>query len=153
MSSNQPLVPDFPRGPVRDSGPLRAAREAFAALNDGQHPVTLDGTLFPGLPDRELRLDELQTWLLDRRCSHATRDAVWAHLVVRARTDGADRAVFVAACVGLALPTLARLARGLTRSFADDPNDLHAAVLAGFLAELAVIDLSAPAILVRLIHL
>lgn len=130
-----------------DSGALRAARADFAAVSRGAYPVTVDGALFSGLPDRELGVDELQAWLLDPQCSRATRDAVWAHLVVRARTEGA---VWTAACVGLALPTLTRLARQLSRRFADDPSDLHAAVVAGFLSALAMIDLGAPEILARL---
>lgn len=129
------------------SGPLQAAREDFAALHRGQHPVRLDGSLFPGLPDRDLDLRELRTRLLDPCCSAATRDAVWAHVVVRARAEGA---VFTAVCVGLALPTLARLARRLSHRFAADPSDLHAAVLTGFIAELAMIDVGSPNILVRL---
>lgn len=147
LNPRETVPPVLPRSPGRDSGPLQAAREDFAIVCRGDHPVMLNGSLFPGVPDRAVGLEELQAWLLDPHCSRATRDAVWAHLVMRARTDGA---VLSAACVGLALPMLTRLARRLSHRFADDPSDLHAAVLAGFTAELAVIDLGQPEILVRL---
>ena len=61
-----------------DSGALRAVRADFAAVSRGAYPVTVDGALFSGLPDRELGVDELQAWLLNPQCSRATRDAVWA---------------------------------------------------------------------------
>ena len=133
--------------PARDSEPLQAAREDFDSVSRAAHPVRLDGRSFSGVPNRDLELEELRSWLLHPRCSSRTRDAVWAYLVRRSRTEGA---VFTAVCVGMALPMLTRLARRLSRRFADDPSDLHAAVLAGFVAELAVIDLDLPEIAVRL---
>ncbi|WP_229812648.1 hypothetical protein [Lentzea flava] len=89
----------------------------------------------------------MRSRLLRRGCSQKLRDEVWAHLVLRARTDGATWTV---GCVGVALPALIATASTLSAKFADDPSDIHAAVLAGFVAELTVVDLRKPRIMLRL---
>ncbi|MBB5155891.1 hypothetical protein [Saccharopolyspora phatthalungensis] len=132
---------------VRDCMPLDAARAAFEWLVTGPHPVSLDGRLFPGMPSRRVPLNEVRDRLLRRRCPQATRDAVWAHLVLRSRTEGATWTV---GCVGVALPALTRIAATLSARFAGDVTDIHAAVLAGFLSEIARIDLRKPRIMLRL---
>jgi hypothetical protein len=127
--------------------PMDAARSAFEWLVAGPHPVSVDGGLFPGLPARRVPLDELRDRLLHRRCPQTVRDVVWAHLVLLARTEGGARTV---GAVGVALPALTRIAATLSARFAGDPSDVHAAVLAGFVAELGVIDLRRPRIMLRL---
>lgn len=131
----------------RELMPLDAARTAFTWLVTGPHPVSVDGRLFPGLPDRLLPLNEVRARLLRRRCGQATRDAMWAHLVLRSRTEGATWTI---GCVGVALPALTRIAATLTARFVGDPSDIHAAVLTGFVTELARIDLRKPRVMVRL---
>ena len=126
---------------------LDIARDAFTWLVTGPHPVSLNGRLFPGLPDRHIPLDEVRDRLLARRCPQATRDAVWAHLVLRSRTEGATWTV---AAVGVALPALTSVAATLSDRFAGDPADVHAEVLRGFLAALSTIDLRPPRIMLRL---
>jgi hypothetical protein len=126
---------------------LDIARDTFTWLVTGPHPVSLNGRLFPGLPDRRLPLDEVRDRLLARRCPQATRDAVWAHLVLRSRTEGATWTV---AAVGVALPALTSVAATLTNRFAGDPADVHAEVLRGFLTALSTIDLRPPRIMLRL---
>ncbi|MGA8115676.1 MAG: hypothetical protein WCA46_18610 [Actinocatenispora sp.] len=126
---------------------LDIARDTFTWLVTGPHPVSLNGRLFPGLPDRYIPLDEVRDRLLARRCPQATRDAVWAHLVLRSRTEGATWTV---AAVGVALPALTSVAATLTNRFAGDPADVHAEVLRGFLAALSTIDLRPPRIMLRL---
>ncbi|MDX8031691.1 hypothetical protein SK803_15810 [Lentzea sp. BCCO 10_0856] len=126
---------------------LDIARDAFNWLVTGPHPVSLNGRLFTGLPDRDISLDEVRDRLLARRCSQATRDAVWAHLVLRSRTEGATWTV---AAVGVALPALTSVAATLSDRFAGDPADVHAEVLRGFLAALSTIDLRPPRIILRL---
>ena len=126
---------------------LDIARDTFTWLVTGPHPVSLNGRLFPGLPDRYVPLDEVRDRLLARRCPQATRDAVWAHLVLRSRTEGATWTV---AAVGVALPALTSVAAILTNRFADDPADVHAEVLRGFLTALSTIDLRPPRIMLRL---
>lgn len=142
--------PERSGGRGRDASvvmPLDAARSAFEWLVTGPSPVCLDGRLFAGMPDRAVPLDEVRARLLHRRCGQTTRDAVWAHLVLRSRTEGATWTV---ACVGMALPALTRLAARLCGRFAGDVCDIHAAVLAGFVAELERVDLRKPRIMLRL---
>ncbi|MFJ8965329.1 hypothetical protein ACIRG5_38685 [Lentzea sp. NPDC102401] len=129
------------------SNSLDVARDAFNWLVTGPHPVSLNGRLFTGLPDRDIPLDEVRDRLLARECSQATRDAVWAHLVLRSRTEGATWTV---AAVGVALPALLSVAATLTDRLASDPADVHAEVLRGFLAALATVDLRSPRIMLRL---
>lgn len=138
----------FPRAAFgRDSMPLDAARSAFEWLVTGPHPVSVDGRMFPGLPPRRVPLNEVRDRLLHRRCAQVTRDAVWAHLVLLSSTDGGTWTV---GCTGVALPALTTIAAKLSAKFAGDPSDIHAAVLTGFLAELAHIDLRKPRIMLRL---
>lgn len=138
----------FPRsGFERDSMPLDAARSAFEWLVTGPNPVSVDGRLFPGLPARRVPLNELRDRLLRRRCPQALRDAAWAHLVLLARTEGGTWTV---GAVGVALPALTSIAATLSAKFAGDPSDIHAAVLAGFVAELGEIDLRRPRVMLRL---
>lgn len=126
---------------------LDIARSTFTWLVTGPNPVSLNGRLFPDLPDRQIALDEVRDRLLARRCPQRTRDAVWAHLVLRARAEGATWTV---AAVGVALPALTSVAATLSNRFAGDPADVHAEVLRGFLAALAVVDLRRPRIMLRL---
>ncbi|WP_233576205.1 hypothetical protein [Saccharopolyspora rhizosphaerae] len=113
----------------------------------GPEPITVNGRDFPDLPARMLRLDELRDCLLRRGCSQDTRDAVWAHLVSASRAEGA---VWTLGCVGVAAPALIRTSAALTSRFVGDTADIEAAVLAGFIAELAQIDCSRKQIMVRL---
>ncbi|NUT52794.1 MAG: hypothetical protein HOV94_36735 [Saccharothrix sp.] len=131
----------------RDDMPLDAARSAFEWLVTGPHPVGVDGRLFPGLPARRVPLNEVRDRLLRRRCPQTLRDAVWAHLVLLARTEGG---AWTVGAVGVALPALTSITATLSARFAGDPRDIHAAVLAGFVAELGVIDLRRPRIMLRL---
>ncbi|WP_275294614.1 hypothetical protein [Amycolatopsis sp. La24] len=135
------------RGDERVPNSLDIARDAFAWLVTGPEPVSLNGRAFPGLPDRRIPLDEVRDRLLARRCPQATRDAVWAHLVLRSRVEGATWTV---AAVGVALPALTSVAATLSARFAGDPADIHAEVLRGFLSELPTIDLRRPRIMLRL---
>lgn len=132
---------------TREWMPLDAARTAFEWLVTGPEPVLVEGRLFPGFPARRVPLNEVRDRLLWRRCPQVTRDAVWAHLVVRSRTEGA---IWTVGCVGVALPALTTIAARLSARFAGDPSDIHAAVLTGFLTELAHIDVGKPRIMVRL---
>jgi len=129
------------------SNSLDIARDTFTWLVTGPHPVSLNGRLFPGLPNRYLPLDEVRDRLLARRCTQATRDAVWAHLVLRSRIEGATWTV---AAVGVALPALTSVAATLSDRFAGDPADVHAEVLRGFLSALSDIDLRPPRVMLRL---
>lgn len=137
--------PDF----VTESDVFAMARSSFAWLVTGPDPLSVDGRKVPGLPPRDVVLDELGTLLLAEDCDQTTRDAAWAYLITRARAEGGTWTV---ACVGLALPVLLRAAAIVTRRFTGDTHDLNAAVLTGFLAELREVDLVRPAILARLYY-
>lgn len=126
---------------------LDVARDVFNWLVTGPDPVSVDGRLFAGLPSRQLPLDEVRDHLMARRCTQATRDAVWAHLVLRSRTEGATWTV---AAVGVALPALTSVTATLAARFPDDPADVAAEVIHGFLAALSTVDLRRPRIMLRL---
>ena len=127
--------------------PLDVARDSFAALTAGPSPTVVDGRDFPGLPNRDIPLDELRDRLLSRHCSPTTRDAVWRYLVGRSRNEGA---AWTLACAGMALPALAGVAQWLWARFPGEVYDVHAEVLTGFLKALATVDLNRPRVLVRL---
>jgi hypothetical protein len=131
----------------RDSLPLDAARTAFEWLVAGPHPASVEGWRFPGLPRRRVPLDELRDLLLNPDLPMSTVDPVWVHLVTRSRDEGDAATV---GCVGVALPALFSIAAELCAPFADDHHDIHAALLTGFLSELAIIDLARPWVMWRL---
>ncbi|MDT0307216.1 hypothetical protein RM780_09600 [Streptomyces sp. DSM 44917] len=136
-----------PAGPQMRQLPLDTARECFGWLVTGPAPLALDGRAIPGLPDRELPLDELRDRLLRRCCPQAARDAVWAELVTRARREGAT---WTLACAGMALPSLASTVSWLAARYPGDPFDIQAEVLSGFLNAVATVDLERPQVLARL---
>ncbi|MGH3761314.1 hypothetical protein [Actinophytocola sp.] len=113
----------------------------------GPDPLSIDGRFFPGLPRRRVPLNELRELLLDPGVPMPTVDLVWMHLVTRSRDEGN---AWTIACVGVALPALFAIAAELCAPYADDHRDIHAAVLTGFLSELASINLARPWILWRL---
>ncbi|HVQ89545.1 MAG TPA: hypothetical protein VMU51_00795, partial [Mycobacteriales bacterium] len=80
-------------------------------------------------------------------CPRRVRDAVWRHLVLRSRVEGATWTV---ACVGVALPALASVASWLAERYPGDRGDIHAEVLTGFLTGLATVDLRPPGVFTRL---
>lgn len=131
----------------QDSLPLDSARTAFEWLVTGPDPLSIDGRFFPGLPERRVPLDELRALLLDTRLPLPAVDLVWMHLVTRSRDEGG---AWTVACVGVALPALFAIAAELCAKYADDHRDVHAAVLTGFLAELATINLARPWVMWRL---
>jgi hypothetical protein len=130
-----------------DSLPLDAVRTTFEWLVTGPRPACVEGWRFPGLPRRRVPLNELRDLLLDPQLPMTTVDPVWVHLVTRSRDEGDAATV---ACVGVALPALFAIAADLCAPFTDDHHDIHAAILTGFLAELATIDLARPWVMWRL---
>ncbi|XVS61877.1 hypothetical protein ACQPYE_26785 [Actinosynnema sp. CA-299493] len=126
---------------------MDAARTAFEWLVTGPDPLSVEGRRFPGLPRRRVPLDELRELLLDHALPMSTVDPVWVHLVTRSRDEGGAATV---GCVGVALPALFAIAAELCGPFADEHHDIHAAVLTGFLSELARADLDRPWVMWRL---
>jgi hypothetical protein len=131
----------------RDSLALDNARTAFDWLVTPPAPLSIDGRFFPGLPDRRVPLDELRELLCDRHLPMSAVDLVWMHLVGRSRDEGG---AWTVACVGVALPALFAIAADLCAPYADDHRDIHAAVLTGFLSELATVNLARPWVMWRL---
>jgi hypothetical protein len=127
--------------------PLDIVRDCFALLVAGPQPLALDGHTLAGLPDRPIPLDELRDRLMARTCPQATRDAAWTQVIRRSRAEGAGWTV---GCAGMALPALAGVARQLAAHTSGDHRDVHAEVLAGFVAVLPTVDLDRPRIAVRL---
>ncbi len=135
------------RGPVPTPNALDLIRTNFAVLVAEPRPLSIDGRAFGGLPDATLPLSQVRDRLLAGGCPQATRDAVWAHLVTRARTSGGDWTIGAA---GVGLPALTAIAARLTSRFAADPSDIHAEIVSGFLAALTTVDVTRPRIMVRL---
>lgn len=128
--------------------PLQAAEAAFCALADGPRARTVDGMLLgDGFPQREIPLRELKAILLHPSCGFAARDAAWRFVVGAARSD---EGIWAVVAVGLALPGLKRIAARLPRHLPYERAELEQELLAGFLEELAVIDLARERIVARL---
>jgi hypothetical protein len=136
-----------PRRTLVAESSLAVAETAYRLLTSGPAALSFDGRGYPGLPGRELALPQLRPRLLARSCPRSTRDAVWAELVRRSRTQGA---AWTVACVGMALPALMRLAGELCSTLADGKADVHAEILRGFLTGLTTVDLDRPSIVSRL---
>lgn len=130
-----------------ESDALDAVRDAFDALVRGPDPLSIEGRLFPRLPDHRLRLDRVRHLMLAPGCRPATRDAVWSHLVLRARTDTPAWKVGAA---GMALPALTSITADLTGRFGCDRDDVAGEVLSGFLDGVETVDVSRPDIITRL---
>jgi hypothetical protein len=136
-------------GIVCPSSPLSAAASAYAALTCEPDPLALDlGPIARAHPDAGLPtgvqpLPALSAWLQEHRDAFAARDAVWAQLVRRARTDGRE---WLIAAVGMAMPALIRYAADLSALYRGDRDDVDAEILTGFLSALRDrVDLSRPA--------
>ncbi|WP_238783064.1 hypothetical protein [Streptomyces monomycini] len=123
-------------------------REEFSRLVDGAGPPTVDGAAFAHLPDRMLGLGELRDLLLRPQCPGSVRDAVWAHLVARARAEGG---CWTVACAGMALPALVRVAAWVAARYPGEVQDVEAEALAGFFAGLATVDLGRAHVLLRVV--
>ena len=139
-----PSPGDHEKGPTNA---LDSARETFGWLTAGDHPVAVDGRMFDHLPDRIIPVDELRDLLLAPGCPRRVWDQVWAHVISRARNEGGTWTIVA---TGLALPMLTGLATRLTERFANDPSDIHAEIVRGFLDALQTVDLAEGRIMIRL---
>jgi hypothetical protein len=133
--------PDAPETAGPDGyrlGPLDSADAAFRALATGPAPLALNpASLDPGLPDRDVPLDELKALLLHPATSSTARNKVWAELVRRARTGGP---AWVIGLAGIAMPGLRRAVAAQAGACRGDREDLESEVLAGFLAAMRGLD-------------
>lgn len=129
---------------------LSVAQEQFRLLVTGPDPLSIDGTeIGHGLPARLIDLAEVMALLLDPRAGDAMKDAIWAHLVRRARVDGAS---WVIGCVGVAMPGLKNLAARMTRGCSPHlVDDIVSELVTEFVARLSRIDLDRRNIAPRLL--
>ncbi|MFG1705435.1 hypothetical protein ACFLIM_19780 [Nonomuraea sp. M3C6] len=134
---------------VTDHSPLDVAEHVFQLLAYAPGGLALDGTaLSHELPRRQVPLAELRELLTSNTLLGATRDIVWRELVIRARRDGPQ---WLAAAVGTAVPALRRIGGRLCLYHAaEERADIHAAVLAAFIATVKDIDIDRPNILPRM---
>ncbi|WP_433657949.1 hypothetical protein ACQPW1_39460 [Nocardia sp. CA-128927] len=123
---------------------LAVVRSKFDQI--ARNPVFLTAGVVAGLGDQDLRADQLRDLLLDPALPITTVDAAWVYLVGRSRAEGGDATL---ACAGIAWPMLTGVAARLSR-WARDQRDLEAAILAGFVAALAQVDLDRRFVLHRL---
>lgn len=137
--SDDPLLMEAP------SLVFSSAQQAFRFLVTGPAPLVLDGHLFAGLPARIVDLRELARLL--PATSHSTQDAVWADLVVRAQTGSS---AWTVGAVGVALPSLVKIACELCTGYSGDVEDVDNEVLAGFCRKLRSLDPDAGRIFARL---
>jgi hypothetical protein len=133
------------------ASPLQAAGRAFDLLTAVPTVHLFDANGFAGLPQRELELPALRRVLLSASTTPAQRDAVWRHLVDRARRDDASGRTSTVLTVGLALPGLTRIAGRLARGWRGDVADLDGEILAGFLLRLRTLDTDGQRVLGRLL--
>jgi hypothetical protein len=134
--------PDAPETAGPDGhglGPLDSADAAFRVLVTGPRPLALNpARLVPGLPDRDVPLDELRAMLLHPATSGRARNKVWAELVRRAR---AGNPAWVIGLAGVAMPGLRRAVAAVAGAWRGEREDLEIEVLAGFLAAMRGLDL------------
>lgn len=107
--------------------------------------VVIDGRSVAGLKARDYRLPEISGILLATPTSPDLVDAIWAHLVELVRADAA----WQVAVIGLASPSLRRLAARICATTALDAADVNSEILCGFIETLHVVDLSERAGLFR----
>jgi hypothetical protein len=118
---------------------LDAVGEAFGFLTHEPGPLELHGAdLGDALPRTWLRLDDMQTLMLDPATACAARDAAWRALVAKARSE--DPAWLVGGA-GVALPRLRRVAERLCGDAAADRPEIEAVVLSAFVEALRTISI------------
>lgn len=126
---------------VRVGGELNALDvlgDAFDVLTQDPGALALPGRLIPGLPARRMLLDEIGDRLRHHATSTATRDAIWAQVILRARHN--DDPCWRVGAAGLALPDLVDLTREVATRYRVGRAEVAGDVLAGFLAALDRVD-------------
>lgn len=122
-----------------------AAQQSFALLTRGPQPLELDGHLFTGLPPRWVDLGELRRLLPS--CPQQTQDEVWSEVVVRVQ---AGSSAWMVGAVGLALPSLGKIACEVCADYAGDIEDVHSEIVTGFCRAVRELDPEAGRIFARL---
>lgn len=139
---------------VYSTSALQVAQRVFALstaepTNLFLHRENLGEGVAEDLPAGRILLRPLRDLLLSPLTSSATRDAVWRELIRRAR---ADRSAWLVVALGMAMPGLRRVVRGLSLTVRGDRDDLESAVAEGFVTELYRVDVDGKALCARLIR-
>lgn len=132
------------------ASPLHAVESAFLTLCADDAPLMFPTSFLQVAPPAgrvAVTVAELRKTLLAKSTPLTTRDEVWAELIRRSR-DMAGAWTVVA--VAMAMPALKTIAASFARSFDGPVADLDGEIVTGFLAHLATIDTTRPAILPRL---
>ncbi|MFI6326498.1 hypothetical protein ACIBG8_53880 [Nonomuraea sp. NPDC050556] len=134
---------------VTDRSPLDVAEHVFQLVACAPGGLAVDGkALSSELPRRLILLTELRDLLTSRRLSHATHDAIWRDLVIRARQDGAQ---WLVGAVGVAVPALRGIAGRVCRGYvAGEPVDIDTEILTAFLEAVRTTDIERPNLLPRM---
>jgi hypothetical protein len=136
--------------PLTSSSALAVAHRVFLLSVTEPTELYLHGEhVHPDLPAGKLLLLPLRDLLLQPGTSVAARNAVWAELIRRARTDSS---IWLVAAMGMAMPGLMREARALSSGRRIDRDDLESAMAEGFVRELRRIDAGGRALCTRLIR-
>lgn len=111
----------------------------YHRLLDSGRVAVADGEI-AGLPAGVHHLGDLEELLLDPATAPGLVDAIWRRLVRRARAE----AVWQVVCVGLAAPSLRRLAARIVATTGLDVDDVNSEVVCGFLEAVQTLDLAEP---------
>lgn len=133
--------------PESANGPFDVLEATFRLGCQGPRPWSLDGRAVPGLPDRDIPLDELRAILLHPSTDYHTRHDALAVLVGRARAEGGAATVGLA---GVMLFGLRRAVGPLCDVCPQRAADIEAEALAGFVEALAATAPERPRLAARL---
>jgi len=133
--------------PSASDGPFDTLEATFRLGCAGPAPWSIDGRQVPGLPDRQIPLDELRAILLHPSTPYRTRGRALAILVADARTHGGTATVGLA---GVLIFGLRRAVAPLCDIRPDRAADIQAEALAGLLEGIAATEPGRPRLAARL---
>jgi hypothetical protein len=131
----------------RPDGPFDTLEATFRLACAGPEPWSINGSAVPGLPDREILLDELRAMLLHPSTGHHTRNAAVSVLVGDAQRDGGPA---MAGLAGVLLPGLRRAVGPLSAVCPARTADLQAEALVGLIEGVGATAADHPALAARL---
>jgi hypothetical protein len=119
---------------ILSNTPFDTLEKTFNLLVSGPDPLSLDGSVIDGLPDRVIPLDQLKGMLLHPSTSYEVRDAVINAMATGSRATGGSATIGLA---GILLPGLRRAASPMIRAFPDKADDIEAEMLVALLQAVA----------------
>lgn len=133
---------------ARSDLPFDVLETTFRLGCKGPKPWSLDGRAVPGLPDRDLALDELRAVLLHPSTGHPTRNQALSILVAGARDSAGAATVGLA---GVLLFGLRRAVAPLCDIRPDRAADIQGEALAGLIEAVAATGPDRPRLAARLV--